>query len=304
MSTTTSPVSPVLRANLICMLSMLIWAAALPAADLIIPLLSPEHLNAMRMGLAAMTLLPFWLMIEGWQSLARVSWTRGIAVGCLIGLGAWFLVLGQARTGSVTMAVISATMPVIGIALEVVLDGRRLSWAVTLGVLLSLVGGLLSLDFAAGGMTFGIGALFCFASVFFFTIGSRFTVTAFPQESPLARTAVTLTGAAIAAISVVLVQSALGAPGPDFGRWGLPQTGALLLFSVGAVGIAQLLWISSVGRLGIGMTALHMNAAPFYVMLILFAAGGRWDWADAAAAALVGLGVLVAQGLVKVGRRQ
>ena len=33
-------------------------------------------------------------------------------------------------------------------------------------------------------------------------------------------------------------------------------------------------------------------------MLIMFALGGHWSWSQAAAAALVGLGVLVAQGLV------
>jgi hypothetical protein len=49
------------------------------------------------------------------------------------------------------------------------------------------------------------------------------------------------------------------------------------------------MWIMSVERLGIGLSALHINAAPFYVMLILFLFGGSWSWTRAAAAALVGL---------------
>ena len=48
----------------------------------------------------------------------------------------------------------------------------------------------------------------------------------------------------------------------------------MLLFSIGALGLSQLLWIMSVERLGIGLSAMHINAAPFYVMLILFALGG------------------------------
>ena len=75
-----------LTANLLCMLSMLIWASGLPAAELVIPLLLPEQLNALRMGLAALFLLPIWLLAEGWCPLVRVNWLRGIAVGSLIGL--------------------------------------------------------------------------------------------------------------------------------------------------------------------------------------------------------------------------
>lgn len=292
-----------LTANLLCMLSMLIWAAGLPAAELVIPLLLPEQLNALRMGLAAVFLLPIWVLVEGWRPLARVNWPRGIAVGSLIGLGAWFLVLGQARGGPVTVAVISATMPVFGIALEVLLDGRRMTAALVVGLLLAVAGGFLALDFAAGGPALGLGALFCLASVVSFTLGSRLTVTAFPNESPLGRTAVTLTGATIAAFAVVMAQTAAGVPLPGFTAWGWPEVGAMLLFSVGAVGVAQVLWIMAIGRIGIGLATLHMNATPFYVMLILFAAGGIWNWTHALAAAIVGLGVLIAQGMLSFPRR-
>jgi hypothetical protein len=50
------------------------------------------------------------------------------------------------------------------------------------------------------------------------------------------------------------------------------------------------------------MSSLHINATPFYVMLILFALGGSWDWTQALAAAVVGLGVLIAQGIVPLQR--
>lgn len=80
----------------------------------------------------------------------------------------------------------------------------------------------------------------------------------------------------------------------------------MLLLSVGALGVSQVMWIMSVERLGIGLSALHINAAPFYVMLILFALGQAWDWSQALAATVVGLGVLVAQGILPLpfgGRR-
>jgi drug/metabolite transporter (DMT)-like permease len=301
--------SSLLTANLICMGSMLIWAAGLPAADHLIPLLIPEQLNALRMLLAGGFLVVVWALFEGFGPLRRTNWLKGIAVGSLIGLGAWFLIKGQAIGGAVTAAVISSTLPVVGIALEVALDGRKVTLALILGLILSLAGGVMALDLGAGGAGGGLslawGAVLCFCSVVSFTIGSRLTVTAFPKETPLGRTAVTLTGAAIAALIVAGGQVGLGGEMPSFAAWGWKEIGAILLFSVGALGISQVMWIMSVERLGIGLSALHINAAPFYVMLILFALGGLWNWPQAFAAALVGLGVLIAQGILPLpfGRR-
>lgn len=297
---TPAPPQGLLAANLICMGSMLIWAAGLPAADLIIPLLPAEQLNALRMGLAALALLPFWLIFDGPGAVLRANWLRGIGVGCLLGLGAWFLVLGQARTDAVTVAVISATLPVVGIALEVMLDRRRLTAALFLGMALSVVGGLMALDLSGGGLALGMGALFCFGSVIAFALGSRLTVTAFPELSPIGRTALTISGAAIAALAVAGLQMALNGPGPGFAAWGWREVAAMLAYSVGCLAISQVMWIISVERLGIGLSSLHINAAPFYVMLILFLFGAEWSWTRAAAAGLVALGVLVAQGLIRL----
>ena len=55
------------------------------------------------------------------------------------------------------------------------------------------------------------------------------------------------------------------------------------------------------GRLGIAMSALHINLTPFYVMLFMLALGGTWNWLQAAGAALVCIGVLIAQGLISQG---
>ena len=299
--TATSPrpvQSSLLAANMICMFSMLIWAAGLPAADHLLTLMRPDQINPLRMALAALALVPFWAAVEGLAPLRRVNWIKGTAVGSLIGLGAWFLIQGQALGGAVTAAVISATLPVVGITLELLFDGRKLTRALVIGLVLSLAGGVMALDLSGGGLSLGIGALLCFASVCSFALGSRLTVSAFPDQTPIGRTAVTIFGAAVASVTLYAVQLALGQPAPDFSQWGLGEIAAIGLFSVGSLGISQVMWIMSVERLGIGLSALHINAAPFYVMLILFALGAAWDWSQAFAAALVGVGVLVAQGIL------
>ena len=51
------------------------------------------------------------------------------------------------------------------------------------------------------------------------------------------------------------------------------------------------------------MSALHINLTPFYVMVFMLALGGGWSWLQALGAALVALGVVIAQGLIPIGRR-
>lgn len=292
-----------LTANLVCMFSMLIWAAGLPANEILLPLLPPLSLSAARFGLAAAALLPFWVLVEGAGVLRGAGWLKGIAVGGMIGLGGLFVILGQSLTDAVTVAVISATMPIVGIALEVVLDGRRLTPALVLGLALAVVGGIVALGGGVGGLSLGFGALICFASVVTFTLGSRLTVTAFPALTPLGRTTVTLTGAAIATLIIAPLHAITFGPVPDFGLLGPKEFGALAVFAIGSLAVSQVLWILSVGKLGIGLAALHINATPFYVMLILFAFGAAWNWQQAFGAAIVGVGVLVAQGIIPLQRR-
>lgn len=285
------------------MLSMLAWAAGLPAADLLIGKVPPLPLTAARMVLAAVVLLPLWAALEGFGPLKSAHWGKGILIGGLtIGLGAVMLVIGQSMTGPVTVAIISATLPLIGIAIEVALDGRRLTLTLLAGLALALVGGVMALGSGAESLNLGLGALFCFASVVVFAFGSRLTITAFPELSALGRTTITLTGAAILITAAALGHLVLGAATPDMTQLGWREFGALALFSIGGLAISQVLWIISVGQIGIGLASLHINATPFYVMLILFLLGAPWVWPQAIAAAIVGLGVIIAQGVFSPSR--
>ena len=292
-----------LSANLICVASMLVWAAGLPAANLVIPHAPPIALSALRNDLAALFLLPIWLAYDGFAAMRRANWLLGIGVGFVcVGLSAIFLVIAQARTDAVTVAIVTATMPIMGISLECLLDRRALTKAMVIGIALSLLGGLVALGRSGWGVNLGIGALAALASTAFYTWGSRATVASFPDLSPIGRAAITVTGAGLATSVLALVISGFGAPGPDWAAFGWPEIGALLVFSVGSLGISQVLWIIAVGRLGIGLSSLHMNAVPFYVMLIMFALGGAWNGLQAIGAVVVGVGVLVAQGVIRPGR--
>lgn len=306
MTATPSPqpaLKSALGANLICSASMLLWAAGLPAAQSLFPHVPALLLAAARIALSALFLMPIWWLMDGRRVVLGANWLHG----CLIGgagfaFGAFLMTVGQSLTGPVTVAVISASMPVIGIAIEVFLDGRRITAGLLLGVVLSLAGGFLVVHGAPGepGLGLGLGALFCFGSVLAFTIGSRWAVTYFPDLTSIGRTTLTMAGAAICINIIALGSLALGGPTPDWQALGWSHFMALMFYSVSGMAISQLLWIYAVGRLGIGLSSLHINATPFYVMLIVFAFGGAWNWGQAGSAVLVALGVLVAQGLIPI----
>jgi drug/metabolite transporter (DMT)-like permease len=288
-----------LTANLFCLASMVIWAAGLPAADLIIPHMPPVALTAGRAMLAAAVLLPVWWLLEGRNAVLGADWVTGAWVGFVtLGLASFFVIIALQFNDPVTVAIVTAVMPVVGILLECLADKRPFTRALALGLLLSVAGGLIAVSGSEGSVDFGVGVLAALASVLCYTWGSRETVRALPGLSPLGRSAITVTGCAVVALLAALGDGVLRNQWPDWQAIGVPEFTGLAIFGIGSMAISQLLWIISVGRIGIGAASMHMNAVPFYVMLMVFTLGGPWNWAQTFGAVVVVTGALLAQGLI------
>ncbi len=300
MTDTALPARRLVWANALCLLSMLVWAAGLPAIQHMLAFVPPIPLSAMRTGISGVILVLLWIMLEGPSVVRRAPWGRGLGVGFVaMGLSATMIAMALQLTDAVTVAIITALMPVAGIALECVLDGRRLTAVLVAGMGLSVVGGIIALGGAVGGPSLGLGALLTLGSVLAFTWGSRASVKSFPGMSGLGQSAVTVMGAGITMTLVAVIHAWTGGPAIDWGGIGLTEVGALAMASVGAIALSQTLWIIAVGHLGIGISSLHSNATPFYVMLIAFMLGAAWSWPQAFGAAVVALGVMVAQGVIR-----
>lgn len=290
-------------ANALCMLSMVVWSIGLPAISHLVQIMPPLTLTAYRLGISGVVLVLAWGFWEGWSTVRHAPWLRGIGIGFVVmGVVAVMVAIAIKLTDPVTVAIVTALMPLVGIALECLLDGRRLTLALVLGMLLSLVGGLVALDVSGATPALGLGALAAFVSVLAFAWGSRASVISLPDLTPLGRTAITVGGAGISMSALAAVVAYSGGASVDWSAFGLLEVGALLLSSIGSVALSQTLWIISVGLIGIGISSLHMNAVPFYVMLITLTLGGSWNWAQAIGAAIVVAGVCVAQGVLSFRR--
>jgi drug/metabolite transporter (DMT)-like permease len=303
--TALSPIArrSLLVANAICMASMIIWASGLPAANLIIPHMPPIALTAGRAILAALVLLPVWWLLEGRNVVLGANWLVGAWVGFVtLGLASFFVIIALQFNDPVTVAIVTAVMPVCGILLECLADKRPFTRALAVGLVLSVAGGLIAVRGAEGEVDLGIGVLAALASVICYTWGSRETVRALPDLTPLGRSAITVAGCAAVALIAAIGDGIFRGNWPDWGAIGPTEFAGLAIFGIGSMAISQLLWIISVGRIGIGAASMHMNAVPFYTMLIVFALGGAWNWWQTAGAAVVVLGALIAQGLIGRGR--
>ena len=285
-----------LAANIACVGSMLVWAAGFPMADALLDHLPSVAVTTLRLAFATAFLLPIWYLADGGQEMRAAPWRSGLLVGAVgLGLGALCLVYGQSWTDGITTAVITATMPIVGIGLEWLFDGRRLGWRVLLGIVLSVGGGIAVYGARMGHLDFGAGAAAILASTFVFAWGSRASVTRIPAMSALGRTTITMTGGAVLALAVQALLPLAGGPGIPWAAITPRDWAYLAFYGIGSMAISQLLFLTGVAGLGIGVATMHINVAPLYVMLIALAFGDSWSWILLAASILVMIGVLIAQ---------
>lgn len=283
--------------NALCFLSMALWAVAFPVADVLLQSWGSITLGLARQAIALVTLLLLWCCIDGVTEVVSAPWLRGMVIGGIgFGVGAPLLLYGQRLSDPVTPALAAAMMPVAGAMLEVLFDRRKMTAWLWGGMMLALAGGVLASGAKLQQASFGAGALLCLVSVVLFAWASREATTRCTGLSALGQSTVTMAGAAFVLSTCTIVARVFVLPGAAIGQ--LDATMFVLLLFSGAVslGVSQYLWIWAVGKIGVFLASVHMNAVPFYVMVIaVLALGASWSWTQSAGVVLVGFGVLVTQ---------
>jgi drug/metabolite transporter (DMT)-like permease len=281
--------------NGFAIVSMMTWAAGFPAAEILLDTWPPLTLITARFVLAVGLLIPIWMMLDGRAAVFGARWRHGTVMGGLcFGIAAYLLLLAQDYTDPVTVALIASAAPIAAAIIELVTGQRRLRRTFVYGVLASVIGGIVA---TGGGLSveFGLGAVLAVRSCFLFAWGSFASVRDFPELSPVGRSTITLAGGCVMT-SLLLIASHLAgfdmAPArPMDGN----QLGLLMIYAIASMALSQVMFIASVGRLGIAIASFHMNTAPFYVMLILLALGAPWSWPQALGALIVAFGVILSQ---------
>jgi len=284
-------------ANANCFAAMLLWATGFVALEYLLDDWGVLSLSSLRLVVSVVFLVLWWGWTEGWAKVFGASWRKGLIIGGFgWGVGSVLLLMGQKLSDPVTVTIVVAMMPIAGAATEIVFDNRRLSRRLIVGLILAVCGGYLATGAQLTQGNFGFGVALCLGAILLFAWVTRATTRQLETLSRTGQTAVTLCGGMLVTlawygISIVAGFGETHIGTIDTGDW-LP----LLIFLLPSSGIAQLLWIHGAGKLGVLLASFHMNAVPFYVMVILVSLSlGQWYWLQAGAVALVALGVLVSQ---------
>lgn len=287
---------PTLTGNLICFCAMAAWAIGFPAAELLLESWGVLALIAARMAIGTAAMVLIWWLIEGRMAIRSAPWAPGILIGGVgFGIGATLLLAGQALSDPITTAIAAATTPIAGAVLEFLNDRRRPTPGLIVGVLCALIGAAIAVGPDLTSVGFGLGAGLCLMSVATYAWGTQAT-TGKLRVSPLAQAAVTSVGAVVFTCSAWGLAALLGLETAVIGAVDGEAWSLLLIYAIAAFTVSQTLWLWGAGRLGILLASLHINAVPFYVMIVgVLALGASWSATQAFGALVVGAGVVVAQ---------
>lgn len=283
-----------LSGNGLAMASMLTWAAGFPAAEILLQSWPPVALLTARFAFALLFMIPIWVLIDGPERVLRAPWGRALLVGGGLGSGMFLIIVAQKLTDPVTVAIIASCAPLVATLLELASGTRRLRWNFALGVVVSVVGGVIATS-AVAPAQLGLGAACAVVSSGLFCWASMATARDFPRLSQFGRTTISLSGGLVVATLLMLGSALAGVDVMPRGPIDGQQLGMLAIFSLLAMGLSQVLFIASVGRLGVALASFHINVAPFYVMVIMLVLGEEWNWTRALGAGIVALAVVLAQ---------
>lgn len=280
--------------NSLALISIFLFAAGFPAAEVLLDIWHPITLMFFRLILAVSTLVLLWALIEGVSSVLKAPWLKGIKIGLLgFGLGTNLLLFAQWFTDPITVALLATLIPVSATILEV-WDGRRkLNSKFILGLIASIIGGLIAVSENIS-IDLGWGVLMALGSGFSFMWASDKSVTSLSELSSIARSSITFAGAAVFTTISFTIFFTLGLIEiPNFLT--SDQLLSLIIYSVIAMAISQVFFLAAIDKVGVAISSLHLNFSPFYVMIILFLLGGTWDLRAVIGASVVAFGVWLAQ---------
>ena len=292
----------VITGNLVTVISVFLWSTGFPATALLLENWDPIPLAAIRMSIAGITLTLLVVISGRGKELLQVSWRDAFLFGgCLLSLSTTCLITAQNYADPTSVAIISTGVPVVSLFIGYLAGSEDLGTRKIIAIAFAIAGGITS---AMAGITgtgdFRGGEIIILGSLVMFTIFTRNTVSRFQNVSDLTKGAVTTTAAALVLTAVI---GSLWGSGLVSFRYDLNTRDLCLMLWIGSIsaGISMVLWFMGGRLLGVTIAAMHQNAVPFHVMLVMFLLGGGFLFDRLIAAGMVIFGVILAQ--MTIGKR-
>lgn len=255
------------RFDLLLFLMVAIWGANFSLVKVALREFPELVFNALRLLIASSLFLgAIW-----WQqrttprpALSRAEWIRVVVLGLIGHLIYQFLFLGGLKRTSVANgSLIMGTTPVIVALLSAWTGHERISLQRWLGAAISFLG-LYIVVGAQAGLGNPTGDLLVLASTACWATYSVASVPLLKRHSPVVVTGYTMTvGATAYTLAAVPALRSMAWAQVSPLSWGL-----MLASAVFALGLAYLIWYSSVQRVGSTRTAAWSNVTPVMAMSI------------------------------------
>ena len=172
--------------NITCLVAVALFAFTFPASDLLLEDWGVLSVIVFRNISAFLLLLLMWIVSEGFKPLKSADWLKGLWVGGIgFGIGSVLMIMTIYFTSPVIAALTAAMMPVAGVILEVLFDGRKLKRWFLVGFFLVLIGGFFATGVNFTEARFGFGALIGILGAILYAWGSRATVKSLPLLTSL-----------------------------------------------------------------------------------------------------------------------
>ena len=284
------------QGNVMAVLAMLLWSTSFPISEVLLMRWDALSLAVVRLGGGALM-----LTLMGWGFRKRYRWTdwpvrSALVVGAVgIGIGTLALNLGIKYSNPINVSVIATTIPLFSVMLGVIKHEETLSLRIIVSIGLAICGGVLvSWSSTQTQVGFRGGELLMLGAVILWTWYSRVAVTRLLVIPAYPRTVLTMLGGALCLIPVALVLEGSGwvdlsAP------WSRFDFVLILGLCVFGVGLSMVCWMISAEKIGVTIAALHINALPFYVLLLGLMFGGTLLMSQVTGAVLVATGAVLAQ---------
>lgn len=277
-----------------------LWALQFPLVHQLAERWDPYSITALRYPCAALVLFSVQaLLFRNAVPSFQLAFHRKALLGASMALFGVLFTVGLAVGNPVTTAILSAAGPVTASLVTWLVRGDVPSRGVVLALFLVVPGALLATVELSGQTPRDsqdvLGAVLVFlagVSWSWYSLKAQEWLRGLPQIALTARSVLWCTPFAVLAF---LVAHLVGVTYWDYKS--APQLDAQLFLTVtiGPLVIGVMLWNFSVSRIGLSVTALHLNLIPIVTMLIAYAQGSVPDKRQIAGMLLVIAGVTIGQ---------
>jgi len=269
---TTSDRSEDLKAELLLLLVVLIWASNYPIAKFSIRQLDIFVFNAVRYVVAAVLLgVVSWTTRARWVPVGPADRPRLLRAGIVAGvLYQIAFIVGLKLTTAGNSAVLLATAPLWTIALSARMHREPITLRVWSGMGLSLAGVVMIIAGSGRSLSVGgaemLGDLICLAAAFLWAFNTNLQKPLLGRYSPL-QLSIVMMGIGAVGLTLTAVPAAVTM---DWSAVAWPAWAGAVASGVLSIAVANLIWSTGVKRLGPGRTGSFGNLIPVVALIISY----------------------------------